>query len=78
VDRAEDEVTRWRRRPAKTSTNATTARRVFGDLARVKLDIPIFIDDYNCNMNGVDLANQHREAYDTQRIAYRVWWPIFH
>jgi len=78
VDRAEDEVTRWRRRPAKTSTNAATARKVFGDLARVELDIPVFIDDYNGNMNGVDLANQHREAYDTQRIAYRVWWPIFH
>ncbi len=64
VNRAEDEITCWRRRSGKISINAVIARRVFGDFARMELDIPIFINDYNVNMNGVDLANQHREVYD--------------
>ena len=29
-------------------------------------------------MNSVDLANQFREVYDTQQIAYRTWFPLFH
>ena len=29
-------------------------------------------------MNSVDLANQHRQPYDTQRIAYRTWFPLLH
>jgi hypothetical protein len=29
-------------------------------------------------MNAVDLANQHRQPYDTQRIAYRTWIPLLH
>src|SRR4051812_35258160 len=61
-----------------TSTNAVTARKVFGDLSRKELDIPTFIDDYNHNMNGVDLAYQFRQVYDTQRISYRIWFPLMH
>ncbi len=52
------------RSKAAGEENAVIARRVFGDFARMELDIPIFINDYNVNMNGVDLANQHREVYD--------------
>jgi len=26
----------------------------------------------------VNLANQHRQPYDTQRIAYRTWIPLLH
>jgi hypothetical protein len=29
-------------------------------------------------MNSVDLANQHRQPYNTQRIAYRTWVPLLH
>ena len=29
-------------------------------------------------MNGVDLANQFRQVYDTQRIAYQIWFPLMH
>jgi len=29
-------------------------------------------------MNSVDLANQYRQPYDTQRIAYRTWIPLLH
>ena len=24
------------------------------------------------------VANQFREAYDTQRISYRIWFPLMH
>ena len=42
------------------------------------LDILTWVDDYNHNMNSVDLANQHRQPYDTQRIAYHTWIPLLH
>jgi hypothetical protein len=29
-------------------------------------------------MNSVDLANQHRQPYDTQQIAYRTWVLLLH
>ena len=58
VHEASSQITCSRKWPQTTSTNTTTARKVFGDLPRRELDIPTFIDDYNHNMNGVDLANQ--------------------
>jgi hypothetical protein len=36
------------------------------------LSISTFIDDYNYNMNSVDLTNQHQQLYNTQQIAYRT------
>ena len=54
VHEASSHITRFRKRPQTTSTNAATARKVFSDLSRSELDIPTFIDDYNHNMNGVD------------------------
>ena len=42
------------------------------------LEILTFINDYNHNMNSVDLANQHRQPYDTQQIVYQTWIPILH
>jgi hypothetical protein len=42
------------------------------------LEILTFIDNYNHNMNSVDLANQHRQPYDTQQIAYRTWVLLLH
>jgi hypothetical protein len=45
---------------------------------RKELDIPLFIDDYNYNMGGVDIANQNREVYETQRRVRRNWWPLFY
>lgn len=78
VHEASSYVTRWRKRPQITSTNATSARKVFGDLSRMELDIPAWIDDYNHYMNSVDLANQFRQVYDTQQISYRIWCPLMH
>jgi len=42
------------------------------------LDIPAWVNDYNHNMNAIDLANQHHQPYDTQRIAYCTWIPLLH
>jgi hypothetical protein len=52
--------------PGPTSTNAAITRKAFGDAAFMILDILSWVDDYNHNMNAVDLANQHRQPYDTQ------------
>ena len=71
-------VEKLRRRSAKTSTNARTSRAPFGDLAIKKLPIPDFIDLYNHFMNGVDVADQLRSYYDTQRIHLKTWKPLWH
>ena len=65
-------VARFHKRPQTTSTNAARARRIFGNPSRMELDISVFIDDYNHNMNGVHLANQLRQSYDTQLITYHT------
>ncbi len=36
-----------------------------------ELRIPSFINDYNQNMGGVNLANQFREAYETHKPSFR-------
>jgi hypothetical protein len=40
-----------------------------------KLALPVIraIDDYNYNMNGVDIADQLREEYSIQQITTRYW-----
>jgi len=44
---------------------------VFKDQYTKELPIPCFIDDYNHNIRGVDLANQFRESYETHRATLR-------
>ena len=78
VHEASSWVALERNRPSKTSTNAGISRKVFGDMPLMLLDILTQVDDYNYHMNSVDLANQHRQPYDTQRIAYRTWIPLLH
>ena len=73
-----DNITRLRRRPAKTATNARTSRAVFGEESLKVLDIPAFIDMYNHHMNGVDNADQLRCYYSTQRVHYKSWKPLWH
>jgi hypothetical protein len=65
IHEASSWVTLKRNRPSTTSTNATITRKVFGDLPFMLLNILTWVDDYNHNMNAVDLANQYREPYDT-------------
>jgi hypothetical protein len=71
VDKAEDFVEKKRKRPAKTSTNSRLIRNVFRTKSVKELRIPSFIDDYNQNIGGVDLANQFKEAYETHKPSFR-------
>jgi hypothetical protein len=57
IDKAEDMVERKRRRLAKTLINGRIVREVFGTDLVKELRISCFIDDYNQNMEGVDLVN---------------------
>ncbi|KAF9079247.1 hypothetical protein BGX27_006734 [Mortierella sp. AM989] len=50
-------ITRNRRRPRETSTNAKSVRAAFGGNPCADLLIPKIIDDYNHNMNGVDISD---------------------
>ena len=71
-------VEQLRRRPKKTSTNATIVRGIFGDQSRKMLPISEFIDDYNYHMGGVDIADQLRSYYCTQQRSCHNWYPLFY
>lgn len=75
----EDTITRNRKRPKPTSTNARVTRPIFGDSQRKELEIPRVIDDYNHRMNGVDVANQLRAWMTCQRPGvYKAWQPLWY
>jgi hypothetical protein len=78
VNRVEDFREKQRKRPAKTSTNGRIVGKAFGDEYVKNIYIPCFIDDYNHNIGGIDLANQYRESYETYRASLRNWWPLFY
>ena len=67
-----------RRRPAKTATNARISRIVFGDAVVKDLPIPNYIDMYNHFMNGVDVADQLRSYYNTQKSYWKSWKALWH
>ena len=73
----ENRIERIRRRPRKTSTNATKVHAIFGDASKKALPIPCIIDDYNHFMGGVDIADQLRGYYGTQLPVRRTWMPLF-
>ncbi|KAI3655350.1 hypothetical protein MP638_002350, partial [Amoeboaphelidium occidentale] len=73
-----DYVETKRKRPRETSSNASATNAVFGDQPVMQLKIPKIVDDYNHNMNGVDIADQMRSNYSTQRTHRRTWLPLFY
>lgn len=77
INNEEDFIERNRRCPRTTSTNAANVRAVFNGQPRALLKIPKLIDDYNHNMNGVDLSDQYRSYYNTQLTVVRTWMPLF-
>lgn len=77
VHRINDYKKSLRRRPKETSNNAVVTREVFDGLPRSVLSIPLFIDNYNYFMNGVDVLDQFRQARDAHFTCRRTWFPIF-
>lgn len=63
-----------RRKPSKS--NPIAVRDVFKEAARLLLDIPACVSDYNHNKVGVDVADQYQCYYSTQLITRRNWFPI--
>jgi hypothetical protein len=61
--RISETIKRCRKRPKSTSKNAAISRKPFGDDPTKILPIPVFIDDYNHYMGGIDQANQLRAAF---------------
>ena len=53
-------------------------RKVFGDKVVKTLRIPTFIFYYNLYMGGVDIADQLRSYFNTQRTYQKTWKPLFH
>jgi hypothetical protein len=54
-----------RKRLKKTALNTRITREPFRDLPTKILSIPIFIDDYNYYVGGVDQSNQLRVSFTT-------------
>jgi hypothetical protein len=67
VHTVNDFVARQRKRLAKTFISGSIVCIVFKDDPIKELLIPVFIDDYNHNIRGVDIANQLQEAYKTHK-----------
>ena len=73
----EDTIIQSRPQPQITSTNWPLV--VFEEEKQKQKDlaIPIFIDDYNHFIEGVDIADQLCTYYSTQPIALPSWYPLF-
>jgi len=79
IHKQEDRTERLRRRPKKTSTNASLSWPVFEGQSTKWLCIPEAIDDYNHSMNGVDTASQLRRGFTCHKPYDCKWWrPIFY
>ena len=67
-----------RKHPSLTATGAKQTRKVFGDDVEKMLPIPTFIFWYNHYMGGVDIADQLRSYFTTQRTHRQTWKPLWH
>jgi hypothetical protein len=67
-------ILRNRRRLKITSTAGKSVHAVFKDEVRKTLPIPFVIDEYNHQMNGVDLADQLRSGNCGGRRIFRGGW----
>ena len=73
VNNLKTTVVRRRRRPATISINVKTFWAVFDQEITKDFVIPHFIDKYNHYMNGVNIADQFRNYYTTQRVHLKNW-----
>jgi hypothetical protein len=59
----EKTIERCRKRLKSTSKNAQISRKPFGNDPTKILPIPVFIDEYNHYIRGIDQANQLQAAF---------------
>ena len=78
VDTRRQYVQRKRRKSTKTTTNAKISRVVFGNEPIKTLFISRSIDFYNHYMNEVNVTNQLRCYYNTQRNHKKIWFSLWH
>jgi len=71
-----DKVLKARKKPRKTKTNKQHLQTVWGQQAVVDVFIPLFIDDYNHWMLGVDKNDQLVAYYRINLRCRRTWMPI--
>jgi hypothetical protein len=71
-------VERERKRPGGTSKGMNVVKKAFGNKTKMTALIPDFIDGYNHGMNGVDLFDQSRKAYESLRKCFKTWKPRWH
>ncbi|KAF6785186.1 hypothetical protein CMUS01_16578 [Colletotrichum musicola] len=74
VFRETSEVLRLRRRPTGDSAAKKEARQAFGAEAQKILTIPLAINEYNYDMNGVDTSDQMRSYHQYSRPIRRGGW----
>ena len=74
----QQKIERFRRKFVLIFINVRTFRVSFDDLTIKKLFIFDFIDFYNHFMNDVDVIDQFRCYYDTQRMHLKIWKFLWH
>jgi hypothetical protein len=80
--RIKPKILRKRKRPKKTASNARITRESFRENPIKILPIPLFIDDCNHYMGGIDQSNQLRAAFTThfsrnqKEFFPRAFWAI--
>ena len=74
----QQKVERFRRKSALIFINARTSRTSFDNLTIKEFFIFDFIDLYNHFMNDVDVIDQFRCYYDTQRVYLKIWKSLWH
>ncbi|KAF2804911.1 uncharacterized protein BDZ99DRAFT_467143, partial [Mytilinidion resinicola] len=77
IHNSQNYIAKLRKQPSTISTGYRQTAKVFGDKARKELDIPDFIEEYNLFMCGVDVADQLRSYYNTERTYRKTWKPLF-
>lgn len=71
-----DFVEKVRRRSRLTDTNKNHVQSVWGSQSTMAIEIPRVIDDYNCNMGGVDVCDQRIASYAAGLRCRRTWMPF--
>lgn len=77
----DDSVSKKRKRPSKTSTNARVILPAFKengkDVSEKVLKVPKLFFYYNKYMGGMDRFNALTATYTNQRACNRNWMPLF-